>query len=125
RITLCLANALDWQLRVDEMGPRILVLSTAAGAGHVRAAEAVVLALRQAAPQAQVHHADLMALTNRLFRYAYAGSYLDMVNKAPNLYGFFYDLLDRRNPHRPGLSDGVRRWMQRANLSRFQRLVLN
>jgi processive 1,2-diacylglycerol beta-glucosyltransferase len=107
------------------MGPRILVLSTAAGAGHVRAAEAVELAVRLAAPQAHVHRVDLMTLTNRLFRYVYAGSYIDMVNKAPNLYGFFYDLLDRRRPGQSGLGDAVRRWGQRANLSRFFRLVLD
>jgi processive 1,2-diacylglycerol beta-glucosyltransferase len=105
------------------MGPRILVLSTAAGAGHVRAAEAVVLAVRQAAPTADVHHADLMALTNRLFRYVYAGSYIDMVNKAPNLYGFFYDMSDRR-PGPSTLGDRVRRRGQWANLGKFRRLVL-
>jgi processive 1,2-diacylglycerol beta-glucosyltransferase len=106
------------------MGPRILVLSTAAGAGHIRAAEAVELAVRQAAPTACVQRADLMSLTNRLFRYAYAGSYIDMVNKAPNLYGYFYDLLDRQPPEKTSLSDRFRRRMQWANLGDVQKLVL-
>ncbi len=107
------------------MGLRILVLSTAAGAGHVRAAEAVELALRLAAPEATVHRVDLMNLTNRLFRYAYAGSYLDMVNKAPSLYGLLYNLFDRRPSSPDGISDRLRRWLEGANLRRFYALLLD
>src|SRR5437773_1529915 len=109
-----LGECQSWWEVADFMGPRILVLTTGAGAGHIRAAEAVELAVRQLTPAATVLRADLMSLTNRMFRYAYAGSYLDMVNKAPNLYGYFYDLFDRHQPNKSSLSDRLRRWFQRT-----------
>ena len=53
------------------MPPRILVLSASVGAGHLRAAEAVELALRQTVPDAHVQNLDVLELTNRLFRRVY------------------------------------------------------
>jgi processive 1,2-diacylglycerol beta-glucosyltransferase len=44
------------------MPKRILVLSASVGAGHLRAAEAVELALRQLDPEAEVKNIDLLDL---------------------------------------------------------------
>ncbi len=75
--------------------PRILVLSASVGAGHMRAAQAVELALRQIAPEATVQNVDLLTLTNAAFRNVYGSAYLDLVNKAPHVLGYFYDMMDR------------------------------
>jgi processive 1,2-diacylglycerol beta-glucosyltransferase len=75
--------------------PRILVLSASVGAGHLRAAQAVELALKETAPQATVRNLDVLSLTNRAFRHVYGKAYLDLVNRAPHVLGYFYDLLDR------------------------------
>jgi processive 1,2-diacylglycerol beta-glucosyltransferase len=50
------------------MPPRILVLSASVGAGHMRAAQAIELALHQTAPDATVQNLDVLTLTNAAFR---------------------------------------------------------
>ena len=100
------------------MAAKILVLSAAVGAGHLRAAQAVELALRQLAPGAEVRNVDVLTLTNAAFRKVYGEAYLDLVNKAPHVLGFFYDLLDR--PRRPGSKrDRLRLAAQKMNLAKL------
>ena len=65
------------------IAPRILVLSASVGAGHMRAAQAVELALREIVPDATVRNLDVLELTNAAFRRFYGKAYLDLVNKAP------------------------------------------
>ena len=38
---------------------------------------------------------DVLTLTNPVFRKVYGESYLDLVNKAPHVLGFFYDMMDK------------------------------
>lgn len=104
------------------MAAKILVLSASVGAGHLRAAQAVELALRELAPDAEVRNVDVLTLTNAAFRKVYGEAYLDLVNKAPHVLGFFYDLLDR--PRKPGSKrDRLRLAAQKMNLSKFCDLV--
>lgn len=74
---------------------RVLILSASAGAGHIRAAQAIERALQQAGAAREVRHVDTLDYTNRLFRHLYSKSYLEMVNKAPELLGWLYDRLDK------------------------------
>jgi processive 1,2-diacylglycerol beta-glucosyltransferase len=76
------------------MFQRVLVLSASAGAGHLRAAEAVERAFRQTGAAREVHHLDVLRHTNPLFRSLYSKTYLDMVNKMPEVLGWLYDRLD-------------------------------
>jgi processive 1,2-diacylglycerol beta-glucosyltransferase len=71
----------------------ILVLSAAAGAGHVSAAEALTAALVERGEQAR--HEEVLRLTNPLFKRLYADLYLELVNKQPELLGWMYDALDK------------------------------
>src|SRR5688572_27882912 len=103
------------------MSVRILVLSASAGSGHLRAAEAVELALREVARDALVRNVDVLSLTNAAFRRLYGAAYLDLVNKAPHLLGYFYDKLDSGKSSRTG--DRMRYLVQKANLSDFDELV--
>src|SRR5688572_19815861 len=104
------------------MAAKILVLSASVGAGHLRAAQAVELALRQLAPGAEVRNVDVLTLTNAAFRKVYGEAYLDLVNKAPHVLGFFYDLLDR--PRKPrSKRDRFRLAVQKVNLGKFCDLV--
>ncbi len=50
------------------MSKRVLVLSGSVGAGHLRAAQAVELALRELDPEAVVRNVDVLELTNAAFR---------------------------------------------------------
>ena len=76
---------------------KILLLSASAGAGHVRAAEAVEKAFSQAkdAGNREVRHIDVLNYTNKLFRHLYSKAYIDLVNKMPEVPGWFYDKLDK------------------------------
>ncbi|MBV9126085.1 MAG: glycosyltransferase [Planctomycetes bacterium] len=103
------------------MAPRILVLSASVGAGHLRAAQAVELALRQVVPEAAVKNLDVLQLTNAPFRRVYGRGYLDLVNRAPHVLGYFYDLLDR--PSKEGRRDRFRLAWEKLNLQSFMRFL--
>ncbi len=105
--------------------PRILVLSASVGAGHLRAAEAVTLALRKMAPEAEIRNVDVLSLTNRAFKKLYGEVYLDLVNQAPHILGYVYDALDRvpksKNPWR----DKIRKALDRVNLRALTHLLVD
>src|SRR5215204_5250216 len=75
---------------------KILLLSASAGAGHVRAAEAIEKALKQAENGSEVHHLDILNYTNKVFRHLYSKAYIDLVNKLPEVPGWMYDKLNTR-----------------------------
>jgi len=102
--------------------PRVLVLSASVGAGHLRAAQAVELALRQTVPQASVKNVDVLELTNVAFRRLYGKAYLDLVNRAPHVLGYFYDLLDKPRSSRRR-SDRLRLAIEKLNLRAFSRFL--
>lgn len=106
------------------MPKHILVLSASVGAGHMRAAQAVELALRELAPDAHVENIDVLTLTNSLFRRLYGSAYLDLVNKAPHVLGYFYDMMDR--PRRPrSRRDRLRRAVEKLNLRKLEAFLLD
>ncbi|MCY7374358.1 MAG: glycosyltransferase [Pyrinomonadaceae bacterium] len=77
------------------MFKKILVLSAAVGAGHLRAAEAIEKEFKRQNPSAEVVNIDVLNYTNPLFRRLYGRAYLDMVNKMPEVLGWMYDSLDK------------------------------
>jgi processive 1,2-diacylglycerol beta-glucosyltransferase len=109
-------------VRMPTDAPRLLVLSVSQGAGHVRAAEAVTLALKELAPAATVSNFDVLTLTTALFRRAYSQAYLDMVNNAPHLLAYLYDMTDVPQ-NRRRKRDELRRLVQWLNLGRFERVL--
>jgi processive 1,2-diacylglycerol beta-glucosyltransferase len=101
---------------------RVLVLSASVGAGHLRAAQAVELALRQLDPTALVKNVDVLSLTNAAFRQIYGKAYLDLVNKAPHVLGYFYDLMDKPRS-RARKSDRLRLVVEKLNMTPFLRFI--
>jgi processive 1,2-diacylglycerol beta-glucosyltransferase len=77
------------------MFKKVLVLSASAGAGHMRAAEAVERAIKAMGAAEEVRHIDTLEYTNKLFRHLYSKAYIEMVNKTPEVLGWFYDHLDK------------------------------
>jgi processive 1,2-diacylglycerol beta-glucosyltransferase len=104
------------------MSKKVLVLSASVGAGHLRAAQAVELALRQLDPEAIVKNVDVLELTNAAFRRLYGKAYLDLVNKAPHVLGYFYELMDRPASARR-TSDRLRLMAEKLNLRPFMRFL--
>ena len=104
------------------MSQNILVLSASVGAGHMRAAQAVELALRELAPQANIRNVDVLTLTNATFRRIYGKAYLDLVNRAPHVLGYIYDHMDK--PRRPDSKrDKLRLAIEKLNLKNFIALM--
>jgi len=77
------------------MFERVLILSVSAGAGHLRAAEAMEKAFVQAGAAREVRNLDTLKYTNKLFQNLYSKAYIEVVNKAPDLLGWLYDSLDK------------------------------
>jgi processive 1,2-diacylglycerol beta-glucosyltransferase len=77
------------------MFDRVLILSASAGAGHVRAADALQKAFTEAQAARDVRHIDALEYTNQVFRHLYSQVYLDMVNTMPEVMGWLYDYLDK------------------------------
>ncbi|MBI4651373.1 glycosyltransferase [Candidatus Desantisbacteria bacterium] len=71
----------------------IMVLSAASGAGHIRAALALVKAFALKGISAE--HIEVLRYTNIFFRQVYSDLYIDFVNKRPDLVGWMYNSLDR------------------------------
>jgi processive 1,2-diacylglycerol beta-glucosyltransferase len=75
------------------------VLSASAGAGHLRAAEAVERAIALEGAAEEVRNVDTLNYTNKLFRRLYSKTYIEMVNKMPEVLGWLYDQLDKPWQH--------------------------
>jgi processive 1,2-diacylglycerol beta-glucosyltransferase len=103
------------------MPTQVLILTASVGAGHLRAAEAVEEAMRRIAPEATVLNVDILTLTNAAFRRVYGKGYLDLVNKAPHVLGYFYDFLDR--PRERGTPDRLVTAVQKLNLRKATALL--
>ena len=78
---------------------RVLLLSASAGAGHIRAAQALEKAFAEmgegSGERREVQHLDVLNYTNKVFRNLYSKAYIDLVNKMPEVPGWFYDKLDK------------------------------
>ncbi len=88
---------------------RILVLSASVGAGHVRAAEAVELALKKLSPELNIANYDVLTLVPPPFRKVYRDGYFKMVARTPRILGWLYDATDK-----PFHQDRLQRQIERA-----------
>lgn len=74
---------------------RVLILSATSGAGHIRSAQAIEKAFLEVGAARQVRHVDSLEYTSYVVRNLYSKTYIDMVNKAPDLLGWLYDASDK------------------------------
>ncbi|AGA68074.1 UDP-N-acetylglucosamine:LPS N-acetylglucosamine transferase [Desulfitobacterium dichloroeliminans LMG P-21439] len=72
------------------MSLKVLVISAAFGAGHVKAAEAVIEGFLQKNPEAEVIHVDFGEFINRPLNSTLKTTYIDMIKYTPKLWGKFY-----------------------------------
>jgi processive 1,2-diacylglycerol beta-glucosyltransferase len=73
--------------------PRVLLLHASVGTGHKQAAQALRKTFEQRQP-GQVRCEDVLDHTSKLFRMAYARSYLEITDHAPLVWGYFYTQAD-------------------------------
>jgi len=74
---------------------RLLILSASAGAGHVRAAEALAKAAGEARAAREIIHYDILKYSAGLMRALYSRTYFKLVNIAPELLGWMYHRSDQ------------------------------
>jgi processive 1,2-diacylglycerol beta-glucosyltransferase len=92
------------------MKKRVLIMSTSAGTGHVRAGEALTKAFRGDPRVSEVVHSDALHFTNKLFRDFYSKLYARLVQTAPDFLGWWYKQSDE-----PWKTDGMRLMLDRLN----------
>ena len=92
---------------------RIVILSVSAGAGHVRAAEALRVTALESHPDVQAVHVDLMTLVPEGFKKLYTDSYIKVVERVPALWGYLYDATDKQS--RDALLARLRRIVERLS----------
>jgi processive 1,2-diacylglycerol beta-glucosyltransferase len=92
---------------------RVLIVSVSAGAGHLRAAQAVEEALAARHPECEVLNVDAMEYVPAAFRRLYAKGYLDLVNRAPMLWGYIYSRTEKSKS--TAVTARLNRLMERLN----------
>jgi len=70
----------------------VFVLSAAAGAGHVRSAEALVAAF--AAKGIAAKHVEVLKYSSYFFKKVFSDLYFELVNRQPAILGLVYDAMD-------------------------------
>ena len=99
---------------------KVLILSAAVGAGHLRAAEALEKTFKLLNAAEEVKNFDVLDYTNPLFRRLYGKAYLDMVNTMPEVLGWMYDSLDK-----PWENERRRLMLDRLNTQQLVKLLKN
>ncbi|HEX8373255.1 MAG TPA: glycosyltransferase [Chthoniobacterales bacterium] len=92
------------------MKKRVLIMSTSAGSGHVRAAQALERSFAAHPNTAEVIHEDALKYTNKLFSDFYSKFYATLVESAPNFLGWWYKQSDE-----PWKTDSMRLALDRLN----------
>jgi processive 1,2-diacylglycerol beta-glucosyltransferase len=92
---------------------KLLILSVSAGAGHVRAADAILKAAEAAKPPLAATHIDLLSLVPKEFRKLYGEQYIKLVEKLPQLWSYLYSKSDR--PSRDSLVGKLKRAAEKLN----------
>jgi processive 1,2-diacylglycerol beta-glucosyltransferase len=71
----------------------VMVLSAAAAAGHLRAADALVAAFE--AKGVSAFHVEVLQYSNALFKKIYADLYVELMTRQPDVLGWLYKTFDR------------------------------
>lgn len=100
------------------MSKRVLIISTSAGTGHVKAGEALVKAFALDPRVERVAHEDALHFSNKLFRDFYSKGYTAMIRSAPTFFGWAY-----RSSDEPWKTDSVRLRLDRLNTWPLVRLI--
>lgn len=92
---------------------RLLLLSVSAGAGHMRAAEAIRACARHREPGLEARHINIMDFVPATFRKLYSDFYIKLVSKAPVLWSYLYQVTNEAEPD--SATQKIRRAIERLN----------
>jgi processive 1,2-diacylglycerol beta-glucosyltransferase len=77
---------------------KILLLSVSAGAGHMRAAEAIRTYAEGRVEHLSAKHLDVMNYVSSGFRKLYTEFYIGLINHTPALWGYLYQMTNEAEP---------------------------
>jgi processive 1,2-diacylglycerol beta-glucosyltransferase len=100
---------------------KLLILSVSAGNGHVRAAQALAATAQSLAPPCTAVHTDAMAHVAGGFRKVYTDWYIQLVNRAPELWSYLHQRTDTTPHHAP--SQRLRRGIERLSTGALVREI--
>ena len=92
---------------------QLLILSVSAGNGHVRAAQALCATAETQMPPCSAIHIDAMAHVASGFRKVYTDWYVQLVNRAPEVWSYLHQKADS-TPH-SATSQRLRRGIERVS----------
>lgn len=88
-----------WKEVINNLGlRRVLILSVAVGAGHMRTAEALKEAVKILYPGAEIRILDTFRYASPFLGKMVLGAYMEMLKKLPFLYGLLYSQAGRGKP---------------------------
>ncbi|GAB2546119.1 glycosyltransferase [Rhodanobacter koreensis] len=98
-----MSASVDGHLTTDRDMPqqKILFLSVSAGAGHMRAAEALRLTAEASLPDVETRHLDAMDYVPSTFRKLYTDFYITLISSYPTLWGMLYQRSSEADPDGP------------------------
>lgn len=71
---------------------RVLVFSATFGAGHLKAAEALIETIKNTKPSVEILHEDSVAMLSKNLNYFFCAVYITLMKRAPKIWGIFYKL---------------------------------
>ncbi len=99
---------------------KVLLLSVSAGAGHMRAAQAIEAYAKQTA-HIEALHIDVMDYVPKSFRKIYIDTYIKIVQKYPVIWGFIYKKTDKAKVTDP--LQKLRRLIERINTKALSHVI--
>jgi processive 1,2-diacylglycerol beta-glucosyltransferase len=102
---------------------KILIISLSAGAGHIRAAEAVEKTIQQKHKNIEVKHIDMAKYISVPMKKTIIDSYAMMAKRLPELWGFLYEKTD--NPKITKKFNSITKQIKAINSSRLYNVIKN
>ncbi len=96
-----------------------LILSCSGGAGHIRAAEALHRTAALTHLPIYTEHHDVLDFTSKIFKKLYSETYIQMVNRVPDLWGYLYEYSERK----PYSKMGIVKSFDKLNYKRYLRTL--
>ncbi|MBN2710963.1 MAG: glycosyltransferase [Planctomycetes bacterium] len=75
---------------------KVLIVSVKAGAGHIRAAQAIEETFKAHFPDIEVNNIESLEYTNTAFQKTFTGTYEKLAKDLPSVWGYIYEHLEKK-----------------------------
>ncbi len=76
---------------------KVMILSVKAGAGHLRAAEALAQVIQEEYPHVELSNIEALEYTNAAFRRSFTSAYNKLASDLPSVWGFIYEQMEKKS----------------------------